>query len=122
MRVLLVNQYYWPDVAATAQHLTDLAEWLAARGHEAAEVLSRARAVDLGEGGPRGPVEDLHAAGVDEDPAVGPVGADHDLVEAVEVDVADARDADPEAVPGPGAPSMSPREVPVDWVDAPVPG
>jgi glycosyltransferase involved in cell wall biosynthesis len=31
---LLVNQYYWPDGASTAQHLTDLAESLAAEGHE----------------------------------------------------------------------------------------
>lgn len=30
--VLLINQYYWPDHASTAQHLTDLAEALAARG------------------------------------------------------------------------------------------
>lgn len=33
MRILFVNQYYWPDVAATAQQLTDLAEFLAERGH-----------------------------------------------------------------------------------------
>ncbi len=34
MRFLFVNQYYWPDVASTGQHLTDLAEHLAAAGHE----------------------------------------------------------------------------------------
>src|SRR5207302_162016 len=28
-RLLFVNQYYWPDRASTAQHLTDLAESLA---------------------------------------------------------------------------------------------
>ncbi len=33
-KVLFVNQYYWPDHASTAQHLADLAEHLAARGHE----------------------------------------------------------------------------------------
>ncbi len=33
-RLLFVNQYYWPDHASTAQHLADLAEHLAARGHE----------------------------------------------------------------------------------------
>jgi glycosyltransferase involved in cell wall biosynthesis len=32
VRVLFINQYYWPDVAATAQHLADLAEDLAERG------------------------------------------------------------------------------------------
>ena len=31
-RLLFVNQYYWPDHASTAQHLTDLAESLAAEG------------------------------------------------------------------------------------------
>lgn len=34
IRVLLINQYYWPDRASTAQHLTDLAESLASQGHE----------------------------------------------------------------------------------------
>lgn len=33
-RILFINQYYWPDTASTAQHLTDLAESLAARGFE----------------------------------------------------------------------------------------
>ena len=33
-RLLFINQYYWPDHASTAQHLTDLVETLAADGHE----------------------------------------------------------------------------------------
>lgn len=33
-KILLINQYYWPDRASTAQHLTDLAESLADRGYE----------------------------------------------------------------------------------------
>ncbi len=33
-RLLFINQYYWPDHASTAQHLTDLVEALAAEGHE----------------------------------------------------------------------------------------
>ncbi|HUT57559.1 MAG TPA: glycosyltransferase family 4 protein [Phycisphaerae bacterium] len=41
MHVLFINQYYWPDVAATAQILTDLAEFLAGRGHEVTVVCSR---------------------------------------------------------------------------------
>ena len=41
MRVLLINQYYWPDVAATAQILTDLAEGLAGFGHEVTVICSR---------------------------------------------------------------------------------
>ena len=34
MRILLLNQCFYPDVVSTAQHLTDLAAALAARGHE----------------------------------------------------------------------------------------
>ncbi len=34
MRIWLVNRFYWPDEPATAQLLGDLAEGLAARGHE----------------------------------------------------------------------------------------
>lgn len=32
--LLFVNQHYAPDVASTGQHLTDLAEWLAAEGFD----------------------------------------------------------------------------------------
>ena len=34
MRILLLNQFFWPDSAATSQLLTDLARGLSARGHE----------------------------------------------------------------------------------------
>ena len=34
MRVLLLNQFFWPDSSATSQLLTDLARALAAEGHE----------------------------------------------------------------------------------------
>ncbi len=34
MKVLLINQVFYPDVASTAQHLTDLSLDLAAKGHE----------------------------------------------------------------------------------------
>ena len=40
MRILLLNQYYYPDVAATAQLATDLAEHLVQRGHEVTVVTS----------------------------------------------------------------------------------
>ncbi len=40
-RFLFVNQYYWPDHASTAQHLTDLAESLAEQGHEVHVLCSR---------------------------------------------------------------------------------
>jgi colanic acid biosynthesis glycosyl transferase WcaI len=45
MRVLLLNQAFHPDVASTAQHLTDLAVGLAERGHEVSVITSR-RAYD----------------------------------------------------------------------------
>lgn len=34
MRILLLNQFFWPDSAATSQLLTDVARGLAERGHE----------------------------------------------------------------------------------------
>jgi glycosyltransferase involved in cell wall biosynthesis len=41
MKILLLNQVFYPDVVATAQHLGDLAAALAARGHEVTVVSSR---------------------------------------------------------------------------------
>ncbi len=41
MRVLLINQVFHPDVAATAQHAYDLARHLTARGHEVEVIASR---------------------------------------------------------------------------------
>lgn len=38
LKVLLLNQVFYPDVVSTAQHLTDLAVDLAARGHEVTAV------------------------------------------------------------------------------------
>jgi colanic acid biosynthesis glycosyl transferase WcaI len=41
MKILFINQCYWPDHVATAQILADLAEELAARGHEVRVLCSR---------------------------------------------------------------------------------
>lgn len=41
MKILIVNQAFWPDVVATAQHMTDWAEDLTARGHEVTVIASR---------------------------------------------------------------------------------
>ena len=41
MRILLLNQCFYPDVVSTAQHLTDLAVALAERGHSVTVVASR---------------------------------------------------------------------------------
>ena len=45
MRILILNQAFYPDVVSTAQHASDLAAALSARGHEVAVVCSR-RAYD----------------------------------------------------------------------------
>jgi colanic acid biosynthesis glycosyl transferase WcaI len=45
MRFLLLNQTFYPDVASTAQHLSDLAIGLVERGHEVTVLTSR-RAYD----------------------------------------------------------------------------
>ena len=39
--ILFINQHYWPDFASTAQHLTDLAEHLAAEGIDVHVLCSR---------------------------------------------------------------------------------
>ncbi|HET7321133.1 MAG TPA: hypothetical protein VFI96_01480, partial [Longimicrobiaceae bacterium] len=39
--ILLLNRFYWPDVAATGQMLTDLAESLATEGWSVTVVTSR---------------------------------------------------------------------------------
>lgn len=40
MRLIFVNRFYWPETPATAQLLTDLAEGLAARGHDVTIITS----------------------------------------------------------------------------------
>jgi glycosyltransferase involved in cell wall biosynthesis len=42
-RILFINQYYWPDHASTAQHLTDLAEFLVSQGFECRVLTSQGR-------------------------------------------------------------------------------
>ncbi|MCL2646203.1 MAG: glycosyltransferase family 4 protein [Phycisphaerales bacterium] len=41
MRILIINQPYWPDVVATAQHLTDWTAMLVAQGHQVTVIASR---------------------------------------------------------------------------------
>jgi len=41
MKVLLLNQFFWPDLSATSQLLTDVARELAAQGHEVRVVCGR---------------------------------------------------------------------------------
>src|SRR3954465_12260250 len=41
MKVLLLNQCFWPDVVATAQQLTGVARALRAAGHEVTVIASR---------------------------------------------------------------------------------
>lgn len=53
MRVLLLNQVFYPDVAATAQHAHDLAKHLTAHGHEVVAIASRATYGEKGADLPR---------------------------------------------------------------------
>ena len=57
MRVLIINQPYWPDVAATAQLLADWAPALAARGHAVTVVAARSA---YGQAGDRWPAAEMH--------------------------------------------------------------
>jgi len=41
MRILLLNQFFWPDLAATSQLLTDLARHLADQGHDVTVICAR---------------------------------------------------------------------------------
>src|SRR4051812_33473921 len=56
-RLLFINQYYWPDHASTAQHLTDLAESLAVEGHEVHVLCAQGR---YQPGAPRPPAREVH--------------------------------------------------------------
>ncbi len=56
-RFLFVNQFYWPDFAATAQQLTDVAQHLAASGHEVHVLCSRGRYL---EGRGKAPARERH--------------------------------------------------------------
>ncbi len=56
-RLLFINQYYWPDHASTAQHLTDLVEALAAKGHECHVLTAQGR---YKPGAPRPPAYEVH--------------------------------------------------------------
>jgi colanic acid biosynthesis glycosyl transferase WcaI len=49
MRIILINQFFWPDAAATSQYLTDFARFLAAQGHEVEVVCGRSSYAPLHE-------------------------------------------------------------------------
>jgi len=57
VRLLFINQYYWPDEASTAQHLADLTGSLAAQGYEC-HVLCSQGSYKSGE--PRPPAHEIH--------------------------------------------------------------
>lgn len=58
LRVLFLNQAFYPDVVATAQHAHDLARHLVARGHEVAVIASRSIYGQKGASLPRYEVKD----------------------------------------------------------------
>src|ERR1043165_3379790 len=47
LRILLLNQTFYPDVVSTAQHLSDLAVALAERGHDVTVIASQRAYDDL---------------------------------------------------------------------------
>jgi glycosyltransferase involved in cell wall biosynthesis len=57
MKILCVNQYYWPDVAATGQLLQDLAEDLSGAGHDVTVLCGQSSYTP---GGARTPARETH--------------------------------------------------------------
>lgn len=55
--ILFINQHYWPDCAATAQMLTDLAEYLAGEGFDVHVLCSRGHYLA---GSMDAPAEEMH--------------------------------------------------------------
>ena len=53
MRILLLNQTFYPDVAATAQHAHDLARHLVRHGHHVDVIASRSLYGEKGAALPR---------------------------------------------------------------------
>jgi glycosyltransferase involved in cell wall biosynthesis len=53
MRVLFINQVFYPDVAATAQHGHDLGKYLVSHGHEVTAIASRSIYGEKGVGLPK---------------------------------------------------------------------
>lgn len=67
MRVLILNQPFYPDVAATAQHVHDLSRYLVQQGHEVHVVASRSIYGQTGAALPREDTVDgirVHRVGV----------------------------------------------------------
>ncbi len=56
MKMLFLNQFYWPDSSATSQQLTDLTTGLAERGHEVHVLCSRGGYSDIESNGEAPPV------------------------------------------------------------------
>ncbi|MCU1294556.1 MAG: hypothetical protein JWP08_3406 [Bryobacterales bacterium] len=63
MRILLVNQFFWPDCAATSQLLTDLARHLAQKGHQVTVICADTSYADA-DAGPAPNVTVLKARGL----------------------------------------------------------
>ncbi len=55
--ILFINQHYWPDFASTAQHLTDLAEYLVEHGFDVHVLCSRGHYLS---GSMDVPAEEIH--------------------------------------------------------------
>ena len=56
MRIVLINQFFWPDSAATSQYLTDLANSLAEQGHHVEVICGASAYASTGADGEAPPV------------------------------------------------------------------
>lgn len=64
MRILFINQFFWPDAAATGQFLEDLVRHLAAAGHEVTVICSANRYAAASPDTPAPPARILRVRGV----------------------------------------------------------
>ncbi len=60
MRILLLNQFFWPDSAATSQLLTDLARSLAGDGHDVVAICSGTGGYTVPDGSGDAPSVHIH--------------------------------------------------------------
>src|SRR5262249_32616881 len=64
MKILFINQFFWPDAAATGQFLEDLVRHLGANGHEITVIASGNRYADAAALSDAPPARILHVHGV----------------------------------------------------------
>lgn len=64
MRILFINQFFWPDAAATGQFLTDVSRHLVQLGHEVTVICSRNSYAEASSDADTPPVTIIRASGM----------------------------------------------------------